>query len=248
MFIAYLDTTIVPVVLPTIRADLHSGVTGSQRILDAYVLAFASFLLTSGSLGDILGRKRVFIIGMLGFVAASAGCALAQTTGELIAARAAQGVFAAVAVPVNLALTGDIYPEQKARARAISVWGGMGGVAFAVGPVIGGIMVGPLGWHSIFWINIPAGVVGIAALAWLLPSPTRRAGRRLDPVGQVSFVIGAAGLTYSLIEGSTRGWGSVSVVAGFAVAAVALACFGSWEARCPRSPLPRSRPRSAPAP
>jgi DHA2 family methylenomycin A resistance protein-like MFS transporter len=109
-------------------------VTSSQWVLDAYVLAFASFLLTSGSLGDILGRKRVFIIGMLGFVAASAGCALAQTTGELIAARAAQGVFAAVTVPDNLALTADIYPDPKARARAISVWGGMGGVAFAVGP------------------------------------------------------------------------------------------------------------------
>jgi MFS transporter, DHA2 family, methylenomycin A resistance protein len=237
MFIAYLDTTIVPVLLPTIRADLHGGVTDSQWILDAYVLAFASFLLTSGSLGDILGRKRVFIVGMLGFIAASAGCALAQTIGELIAARAVQGLFAAVAVPVNLALTGDIYPEQKARARAISIWGGMGGVAFAVGPVIGGVMVGPLGWHSIFWINIPAGLVATVFLGWLLPSGQRRGSRRLDPLGQVSFVIGAAALTYGLIEGNTLGWGSATIVTAFAVAVIALGLFGAWEARYPHPML-----------
>ncbi|HEY1574733.1 MAG TPA: MFS transporter [Pseudonocardiaceae bacterium] len=238
MFIVYLDTTIVPVVLPTARAALHADVTGSQWILDSYVLAFACLLLTAGSLGDIVGRKRVFLIGMVGFVAASVGCALASSAGELIVFRAAQGVFAAVVVPVNLALTGDIYPEPKARARAISVWGGVGGLAFAAGPVVGGLLVGPFGWSSIFWLNVPLGLAATVGLARLLPATRPPQGRRLDPVGQALFVLGAAGLTYGLIEGNAQGWSSVAIVTAFVVAAVALTGFGLWERRTAHPMLP----------
>jgi MFS family permease len=156
IFMVYLDGTIVTVALPAIADDLGGNLTDLQWVLNAYILVFACLLLTAGALGDVLGRRRVFIGGLVGFTIASALCAMAPTVGLLFAARAAQGVFAAALIPVSLALVHDLYTEPKARATAVGVWSGIGGIALVAGPVLGGPLVESLGWRSVFWVNVPA--------------------------------------------------------------------------------------------
>jgi DHA2 family methylenomycin A resistance protein-like MFS transporter len=231
MFIVYLDTTITPVALPAIRGELGGGVSDLQWVLDAYVLTFACVLLTAGSLGDVIGRKRIFLIGLGGFTVASIGCALATTAGELIAARAGQGVFAAAVVPVSLALVSDIYTEPVARTKAVSVWAGLGGIAVAAGPLAGGLLVQYASWRDIFWVNVPIGVVAFGVLLWTLPTVAGNRARRVDPVGQLLFLIGAVALTYALIEGNTRGWVSPLIVGSLVGAGVAFVLFWIWELR-----------------
>jgi DHA2 family methylenomycin A resistance protein-like MFS transporter len=231
MFIVYLDTTITPVALPAIRHSFGGGVANLQWVLDAYVLTFACVLLTAGSLGDVIGRKRVFLLGLGGFTVASLGCALAANTGELIAARAAQGICAAAVVPVSLAVISDLYPDPAARTRAVSIWAGLGGVAMAAGPLAGGLLVQYTSWRAIFWINVPIGVVVFAVLLSTLPALTTSRTRQVDVLGQLVFIIATAGLTYALIEGNRQGWGSPAIITSFVVAFVAFVFFASWELR-----------------
>lgn len=238
LFVVYLDTTVVSVALPAVRADLGGDISTLQWVVDAYVLTFACLLLSAGALGDLLGRRRVFLIGLIGFTIASAACALAPSAGLLLAARAVQGVFGAALVPVSLALVVGLYAQPAERARAIGVWAGTGGLALAAGPVVGGLLTENLGWASVFWLNVPIGVIVTVALFRLLPPVAALPDRRLDVVGQLAFVVGIGALTWSLIESGSRGWGSILVVSGLVIAAAALIFFVVWEGRCAAPMLP----------
>ncbi|MBP2706815.1 DHA2 family efflux MFS transporter permease subunit [Microbispora sp. RL4-1S] len=229
IFMVYLDSTIVNVALPEIQRDLSTGLTQMQWIIDAYALVVACLLLTAGTLGDIYGRRRVFLIGLAGFLAASALCAVAPDYTFLLTARVLQGAAGSIMIPVSLALLSATYPQPAARARAIGVWAGIGGLALAAGPVLGGVLVDSLGWQAIFWVNIPFGLVSMVVLFAKLPESKAPARRRADVAGQIVFVIAMAGLAYGLIEASTRGWSDPVILGAFAVAAVALVVFVVWE-------------------
>lgn len=238
IFMVYLDSTVVNVALPKIQADLGGGVTQLQWVVDIYALAFASLLLTSGVAGDILGRRRMFLIGLAGFTVASIGCALADSIGALLAARAVQGALGAGLIPISLALVTQLYTDPTTRAKMIGLWAGVGGLALAAGPVIGGGLLDHYGWQAIFWINVPIGLIATIALARLLPATQVRVRQNLDPVGQLLFVAATGLLTYGLIEGNGRGWGSALILSVFSLAVLALTAFIWWQARNPQPLLP----------
>jgi MFS transporter, DHA2 family, methylenomycin A resistance protein len=239
-FLVYLDTSITPVAVPAIRADLGGGASGAQWLLAAYTLAFACLLLTAGYLGDRLGRRAVLLLGIAGFTVASAGCAAAPGLGLLIAARAAQGAFAAAVVPLSLAATSTLFAEPGRRARAIGVWGGTSGVALALGPLLGGVLVQTAGWRSMFWINLPLGAVALAGLAATMPPGARAGGRRMDVPGQLLLIGGAAAVTFVLIEGRVDGWQSRMILALAVGGVAALVAFARWEGRTAEPMLPPS--------
>ncbi|MFF4652763.1 MFS transporter [Streptomyces sp. NPDC001380] len=238
VFMVYLDATIVNVALPNIQQDLGADITQLQWIIDAYTLTFACLLLTSGTLGDILGRRRLFLGGLAGFTLASVACALSGSIGLLLAARAVQGVCGSIMIPVSLALVSAAHTEPAARARAIGIWAGLGGLALSAGPVLGGLLVDRFGWQSIFWVNLPIGAVAVAVLPRLLTENRPARSRRPDPVGQLLFIAAVAALAYGLIEGNNRGWGSGPIVGSFAGSAAALLAFVLWELRRPDPMLP----------
>jgi len=238
LFMVYLDTTVVSVALPAVRADFGGSVSTLQWVVDAYVLTFACLLLSAGAIGDLVGRRAVFLTGLVGFTIASALCAVSPSVGWLLAARAMQGVFGAALVPVSLALVVGMYADPAERARAIGAWAGTGGLALAAGPVLGGLLTQHFGWASVFWLNVPIGVVVGAALLKLLPTSPAITNRRIDVIGQVLFAAGIASLTWALIEGGSRGWISAPVLSGLVLAVAALALFVIWEARCPTPMLP----------
>ncbi|HZN20318.1 MAG TPA: MFS transporter [Micromonosporaceae bacterium] len=237
VFVVNLDGTVVALALPEIGRDLGGGIAGLQWVIDGYVLAVGCLLVGAGALADTLGRKRVFLAGLVGFTALSAACALAPTLATLVAARVVQGVFGAALLPVSLALVVSLYPQPRERARAIGVVAGVGGLAVAIGPVLGGALVAGYGWQSVFWLNVPIGLATVPALAAVLPSPPAPGGR-LDPVGQVLFTAFAAGLTYGLIESARHGWAEPRVVTALAASAVALVLFLAFERRHASPMLP----------
>jgi DHA2 family methylenomycin A resistance protein-like MFS transporter len=237
-FLVYLDTSIAPVAVPAIRADLGGAASGAQWLLDAYTLPFACLLLTAGCLGDRMGRRGVLLVGIAGFTVASAACAAAPGLGALIAARAAQGAFAAAIVPLSLAVTSTLFAEPGRRAWAIGVWGGACGVALALGPLLGGVLVQAAGWRSIFLINLPLGAAAIIGLAVSLPAAAHAGGRRVDVLGQSLFIGGAAAVTFVLIEGRADGWQSAPILALAAGGVLALVAFGLWQTRAAEPMLP----------
>ena len=192
-FMVVLDTMVVNVALPVLSRSLHTTTTGLQWVVDAYGLVFAALLLLGGALGDRRGAKVVYQAGMAIFSLASLACSLATTTGLLVAARCAQGLGAALAVPSSLSLLRDAYPNQAARRRAFGIWGAVAGVAAGAGPVVGGALVAGLGWRSVFLVNVPFGAGGLLVGARFLPSPPRRR-HGVDPAGQFSGVVSVLGL------------------------------------------------------
>jgi EmrB/QacA subfamily drug resistance transporter len=237
VFVVNLDGTVVAVALPTIQRTLGGGIADLQWIIDAYVLAVACVLLGAGALGDATGRRRVFLAGLAGFTAMSAACAVAPTLDLLIAARVVQGAFGAALLAVSLALVADLYPDPRARAKAIGILAGVGAVAVVLGPVLGGLLVSWYGWQSVFWVNVPIGLATVPALAWLLPARPVRT-RRLDLAGQALFAVCAAAATFWLIEGNRLGWGSPLVMGAFVLSVVAGALFVVAERRHPDPMLP----------
>lgn len=232
-----LDATIVNVALPTLGRELGAGLTQLQWVVDGYTLTFAALQLIGGSLGDRLGARRAFAIGLSLFVLASLICGLATSPGMLIAARFAQGVGAAVQLPASLAMVRHAYPDAAARNRAVGVWAAAGGGAVAAGPVLGGLLLVWLGWRSLFLVNLAIGVIGLLATA---RADATRAGsrRRLDLPGQVIVMLALSGLTFALIEGGTLGWTTTPVLTALAVAVVGGAFFVWWERRAPEPMLP----------
>ena len=248
-FIVMLDTTVVNVALSGIGADLGAAVTSLQWVVDAYALTFAALQLSAGSACDRVGARSVHLLGLVVFGLLSVACALAPTGGVLIASRARQGVGAAT-VPASLAILSLIHDRPADRARAIGLWGGAGGIAAAVGPVAGGLLVTWTGWRFVFWVNLPL----IAITAWLtarcVPSPTMHSVRLRggsDLPGQVLSVVGLAAATYGVITAGESGW-SLSVVASVLVGLVLLMVFVMVERIVSRPMLPTavfSRPRFA---
>lgn len=239
-----LDVTVVNVALERIQTSLDTNITGLQWVLNAYTLAFASLLLSTGALGDRLGPKPVMIAGLVLFTLASVACGLSQSIGQLIAARVLQGFAAALCVPSSLALLNFTFNEPKARARAVGIWSGTASVALGAGPIIGGLMVDRFGWPSIFLINLPIGAIGIwLALAYAPSTPP--AGRRsLDLAGQVLAILALAGLTIGFVESGKLGWAHPIVIGGFLSFLLLGAAYVIVEARHKEPMLPLSLFRS----
>ena len=236
--IAFLDATVVNVALPAIDADLGAGLSGLQWVVDAYLLTLSAFLLLGGSLGDLYGRRRVFVAGLVGFGLASIACGVAPTTATLIVARALQGLAAALLVPGSLAMISASFAEED-RSEVIGAWAGLTGVASAVGPLLGGWLVDAVSWRLVFLINPP--IAAIAVVVALRRVPETRddtAGRRVDLPGALVAALGLGGITAALIEGPVRGWGDAMVATAAVVGAVALVAFVVVEARTADPMLP----------
>ncbi len=226
-----MDITIVNVALPSIQHDLGATLVGLQWVIDAYTLVIASLLILAGSMADRFGRRRVFQLGMATFTVGSLLCSLAPSIGGLIAFRAVQALGASMLNPVALSIITNTFPEPKARARAIGVWGAVAGLALAVGPVVGGALTGSLGWRSVFWVNLPIGVAAIFLAARFVPESKAARARRVDPVGQGLVLVALGALTSAVIEGPHAGWGSGVIVGLFIVAGLATAALLAYEPR-----------------
>jgi EmrB/QacA subfamily drug resistance transporter len=231
-----LDATIVTIALPAIHGSLGSSVAGLQWTVDAYTLVLASLLMLAGSTADRVGRKRVFQLGLLVFSAGSLLCALAPTQSVLIAARVAQAVGGSMLSPVAMSIIRNVFVDPVERARAIGIYAAMFGLSIALGPVLGGTLVGLVGWRAVFLVNVPVGALAILATHRFVPESRAERPRRVDPVGQALVILGLASLTYGIIEGPGRGWASIEIVASLATAALAFAALVPYELRR-RDPL-----------
>ncbi|MEW1900890.1 MFS transporter [Streptomyces sp. NPDC086147] len=233
MFLVGLDTTVVNVGLPAIGRGLDADTRGLEWIVDAYTLALAGLLISSGALADRFGRRRVFQSGLAVFGAASLLCALAPSAGVLVAARALQGVGASMLSPVALAIVVNAMPDPKERARAIGVWASVFGLSMAAGPVTGGALLAWLDWRALFWINTPVIAAALLLSAVFVPESRAPRARRLDLPGQVLLTMALAVVVGVLIEGPRIGWTSPAAWAGYAGAAAATAGFVWVESRRP---------------
>ena len=202
-FVITLDAVVVNVALPSIHGDLGGGMTGLQWVLDGYTLLFAALLLSAGSLSDRFGARQAFGAGLALFVVASAACGLAPSVEWLIAARLVQGAAAAVMMPSSMALIGQAYPDPVQRARAVALWAMGGAAASSSGPVLGGLLT-LVSWRTIFFVNVPVGVVALVLLTRVAGSPQRRAP--FDWTGQAMAVLAIGGLTYGAIEAGAAGF------------------------------------------
>ena len=232
-----LDVTIVNVALPSIQRELHESPGGLEWVISAYALSLAALIPLSGSLGDRFGRKRFFAAGMAVFTAGSAACALSASAGDLIAARALQGVGGAVMSALALSILSGAY-SGKARAGAIGIWATCAGLGFGLGPVVGGLLLGAFGWSSIFWVNVPFGVAGIALTVTVVPESRNPAARPVDVPGVLTSAAGLLALAFGLIESASRSWTSAPVLASLAAGLVLLAWFAWWERRAPFPMIP----------
>ncbi|XVV39218.1 MFS transporter [Streptomyces sp. CA-100214] len=225
-FLVMLDVTIVNVALPDVRASLGAGPSALQWIVDGYSTVFAALLLFGGGATDRFGHRRVFLIGLGLFSAASVICGLAGSAHLLITGRLGQGAGAALLVPASLALLQATFPDRATRARAIAVWGAVASVAFGAGPVVGGALVACWGWRAVFWLNLPLGALAVLlTLRHLPPRGERPRARKTDAVGQLLAVVGLVAVTGGLNEAGTRGWTSPPVLAAFFIGVTALVSF-----------------------
>src|SRR5712691_420854 len=225
LFMIMLDNTVVNVALPAIQRDLKIGVSELEWIVNGYALMFAVLMLTGGKLADLLGRRRIFIVGLAIFTASSLACGLANSAGLLIGARVVQGVGAALMNPATLSIITATFPPRQ-RGTAIGIWAGVSALALAIGPLVGGLLTQKINWSWIFFVNIPVGVVGvIAARLFIDESRDTSHEQRLDLPGLLSSAIGLFALTYGLIETNDHAWTSARVLTLFAIAAAALVIF-----------------------
>jgi EmrB/QacA subfamily drug resistance transporter len=244
---AALDTLVVSTALSTIRLDLGASVEQLEWTVNAYNLSFAVLLITTAALGDRYGRRNFYAAGIALFTAASAACALAPDVGWLIAARAVQGVGAALIMPLGLALLSAAFPAEK-RGAAIGIFSAITGVSVASGPLVGGAVVEGLNWEWIFWLNVPIGLVTIPLVLSRLHE-SRGPDKSLDIPGLALVTGGALGIVWGLVRGNSAGWGSVEVLATLTIGALLVAAFIAWELRAREPMLPmrlfRSRAFSA---
>ncbi|KAB7751128.1 major facilitator transporter [Mycolicibacterium mucogenicum DSM 44124] len=235
---AQLDATVVNVALPAIGQDLNAEVGGLQLVVSAYSVTLAALILLSGSLGDRLGRKRVFVVGVAWFTVASAICAVAPNAEMLIAARALQGIGGALLTPGSLAIIQSVFMPTD-RAKAIGAWSALGGVAAAIGPLLGGYLVQAINWRAIFLINVPLGcLVAWLALRHVPESRDPSTAGRLDYAGATAATAGLAGTTYAVVEGPNRGWDSPVVLAAGVLGVIAMVAFVLIERRTANPMLP----------
>jgi EmrB/QacA subfamily drug resistance transporter len=236
LLIVGLDLTIVNVALPSIGSAFHASVPSLQWAIDSYTLVLASLLMLSGSTADRLGRRRTFIIGLTLFATASLLCSLAPSLVLLVVFRMLQAVGGSMLNPVAMSIITNTFTDPRERAQAVGVWGAVVGISIALGPVVGGALVTSAGWRSIFWINVPVGAAAIVLALRYIPESKAPHPRRPDPVGQGFVIAVLACLTWGIIEGPGRGWGSSPILAAFALALVALVGLLVYEPRR-REPL-----------
>lgn len=236
LMMMFLDSLVVTTALPTLRASLHSSLGDLEWTVNAYNLTFACLLLTGSALGDRFGRRRMLCIGLTAFVAASLLAGSAPSVGLLITARALQGAGAAIVVPLTLTLITDAYPPER-RAWAIGIWGGVGGLSGAIGPFVGGAVVQAIGWHWIFWINLPVGLA-LIPIALLRVRESYAGHPRLDVGGAALAAAGLFGITWAIVRTNTMGWGSSEVIGTLIAGLAVVAVFAFRERRTSHPMLP----------
>src|SRR5262245_16241822 len=229
LFMIMLDNTIVNVALPTMQRSLGLKVSELEWIVTGYALTFGAFMLTGGKLADLFGRRRIFVVGLVIFTAASLACGLAGGATLLIAARVVQGLGAALMNPATLSIITVTFPPRQ-RGTAIGIWAGVSALALAIGPLLGGIITERVSWNWIFFINVPVGVLAIAA-AYLFIVESRDTSReqRPDFPGLLTSGVGLFALTYGLIEANNYGWTSTRILIAFGIAVVSLVAFVLFE-------------------
>jgi EmrB/QacA subfamily drug resistance transporter len=238
LFMVVLDNLVVNVALPSIHRDLGASIQSLEWTVNAYVLAYAVLLLTGAALGDRFGRKRMFITGIALFTASSAAAALAPSTALLIAARASQGIGAAIVTPLTLTLLAEAFPPER-RGIALGVWSGISGIAVALGPLVGGAVIQAASWHWIFWINVPIGIA-LVPLAVTRLAESTGPSRRLDLGGLALASTGLFGIVFGLVQSQSEGWTNATVVVALAAGLTLVLAFIRYELRVAEPMLPLS--------
>jgi EmrB/QacA subfamily drug resistance transporter len=229
IFIVGLDTSALNVALPSIQRDLHASIQGAQWTLASYMLALASFLIVSASIGDRIGRRRVFQVGLVVFATGSLLCALAPSLGWLIAFRVLQGLGGSMLNPVALSIISNTFTERRARARAIGFWGSTVGLSIATGPILGGALVQAFTWRAIFLINVPIALTAMVLAGRYIRESMAATRRRFDPAGQALLVVTVGSLAFGIIELPMKGWTSPVIIGCFTATVVGLLTFLWWE-------------------
>jgi EmrB/QacA subfamily drug resistance transporter len=229
LLIVSMDSTIVNVAIPSIRADLGASATQMQWVVDVYTLVLASLLMLSGATGDRFGRRRVFQIGLAVFASGSLLCSLAPTINLLIAARLVQGIGGSMLNPVALSIISQVFTGRVERARALGLWGAVVGISMALGPTVGGLLIQVVGWRAVFWINLPICALAVVLTAIFVPESKSATMRNLDPIGQGLAVTFLFSLVFTLIEGPVAGWTHPRTLAIAALAVAAFAGFLRYE-------------------
>jgi EmrB/QacA subfamily drug resistance transporter len=225
---AFIDSTVVNVALPALQSNFGASVVGVQWVVESYGLTLAALILVGGSMGDLFGRRRMFLLGIAVFTVASIGCGLASRLGQLIAARAIEGVGAAFLVPGSLALISASFPEEE-RGRAIGTWSGSTAITTAIGPVLGGWLIEHLSWRWAFFLNVPLGVAVIAVSLWFVPESRSERHGRIDWLGAIAATLSLTGLVFGFIESTRLGWKHPLVVASLAAGIVGMFAFQRLE-------------------
>jgi len=233
LFMIMLDNTVVNVALPSIQRDLGASISGLEWTINGYTLSFAVLLATGGRLGDIFGRRRTFLIGVVVFAISSATAGLAQSSTDLVVSRVVQGVGGALMMPGTLSIVTDAFPPHE-RGKAMGTWAGVSALALAIGPVLGGFLTEHVSWRAIFYLNIPVAVGAVTATLFAVrESRDTTVGREVDYLGVAALTAGLTALVLSLVEGNSWGWGSPEIVALLGLAAVGLVAFVLIELRVP---------------
>ncbi|MFF3976879.1 MFS transporter [Streptomyces sp. NPDC001828] len=231
LLIVSLDNTVLNVALPSMQKELHADVSGMQWTIDAYTLVLASLLMLSGSTADRIGRRRVFKAGLVLFTIGSVLCSLAPNLESLVAFRMVQAVGGSMLNPVAMSIITNTFTDPRERARAIGVWGGVVGISMAAGPIVGGVLVETVGWRSIFWLNLPVGLLALFLTWRYIPESRAPKPRRPDPIGQLLIIALLGSLTYAIIEVPSAGWNSPQILGFGAIAVASLAALLVYEPR-----------------
>ena len=235
-FMVVLNSVVVATALPRMQRDLYAGLASLQWTLTAYNIAFAAGIITAAALGDRFGRRRIFTIGLALFTAASAACALAPNVSELIAARTLQGLGGAIVLPLSLTILTTAFPAER-RGMIVGIYGGLAGLAVAMGPIVGGAVTQGIGWHWIFWINVPIGVVALPLAMRLLPD-SHGAPERLDLPGVVLLTGSVVAIVWALVRAGQSGWTSPVIIGGLVSGVALLLAFAAWEQRVSEPMVP----------
>jgi len=238
VLLAQVDTSVVNLALKSIAGDLNAGVSAMQWVIDAYNLVYASLLLTGGTIGDIYGRRRVFVLGIALFSAGTLICALAPTAAILIVGRVVSGLGAAFELPMSLVLLAIAYPDREKRAHALGIWASCNGLAFVIGPTLGGWLVDSMGWRSIFYLSLPICAAALIVTYLAVGESAETQGRRFDLPGQALAVAGLGSFAFAAIEGAHWGWTSPLILGVAALAIASLAGFVVVESRTEGPLLP----------
>jgi len=229
LLIIVMDNTILNVAIPSLMQELGASNSDIQWIIDAYTLVFAGLLLTTGTLSDRFGRKGALQVGIVLFATGSISAALSSTTAQLIASRAFMGIGGALIMPSTLSILTNVFRDPRERGRAIAVWAGFAGLAVALGPVTGGLLLEHFSWSAVFWVNIPLGIIALGLGAWLIPTSRDPNQGNLDLVGALASILMLGSTLFGIIEGPVRGWSDGLVLGAFAVGALAFVFFLVWE-------------------